>query len=108
MNWVRNKAKKAINCGKEIKVVNRKGQERTITRDRKVGARCGDSCRKDCRNFNDDEQKNINQSFWQMGSWNLQRALLSAHVKVKSKERERKKYKDGSLDIKRRNCQITR
>ena len=58
-----------------------------------VEARCGDSSRKDCRNFNDDEQKNINQSFWQMGSWNLQRALLSAHVKVKSKERDRKKIK---------------
>ena len=59
MNWVRNKAKKAINCGKKIKIVNRKGQERIIARDRKVGARCGDSCSKDCRNFNDDERKNI-------------------------------------------------
>jgi len=108
-NWNNNQKKIAVNSGRKITFKNRKREEKKFGRERNVGARCGDTCRKACNTISDDDRKIIHESFWNLASWNLQRGFLADHVKHLPKQRERKrKDENGALNLKPRCRQMTR
>ena len=79
-NWQVKKRKAALNSGKVYTWKKRNGELKVLGRERPVGARCPDSCKRDCNSITEEDRMLINQSYWKMGDAELHRGFLLKYV----------------------------